>query len=180
MLETRSAHVHFRIFLLSVILLTTSFCVGSSLAQENPFLYGLGLKEFVQRGPIEVYNPNTLFDYMDGEAEVYLPLKFRLLYVSRYRKPGTDTVILVEVYDMGSPGGAQGIYRRYTGKGGNEMKGFGNAAWTDTAIILFWRNRHFFRLGPDPTAETSAAPTMNEMILMSRSMDQVTAQMKQP
>jgi len=117
---------------------------------------------------------------MDGEAEVYLPLGFRLLYVSRYRKPGTDTVILVEGYDMGSPSGAQGIYRRYTQKGGNERKGFGNAAWTDKSIILFWRNRYFFRVRPDPTAETHAAPTMNEMILMSRSMDQIAVKTHRP
>ena len=180
MRETRSAHVHFQIFLLSVILLTASLSFGSSLPQENPFLYGLGLKEFVQRGPVEVYNPDTLFDYMDGEAEVYLSLKFRLLYVSRYRKPGTDMVIHVEVYDMGSPGGAQGIYGRYTQKGGNEMKGFGNAAWTDNAILLFWRDRYFFRIGPDPTLETNAVPTMKELILMSRSLDRMTAQIKQP
>ena len=180
MAGTRPAHFHFQILLLSVVLLTTSLSAGSSLRHENPFLYGLGLKEFLQRGPTEVYNRDTLFDYMDGEAEVYMPLGFTLLCTGRFRKPGTDKMILVEVYDMSTSTGAQAIFDVYTRKGGSDVEGIGNAAWTDKAIILFWRDRYFFRVGPDPTEQTDTAPTLNDLKLFSRSIDRITAQIQQP
>jgi hypothetical protein len=165
---------------LSIIFLANSLSGGCCLRHENPFLYGVGLKEFVQRGPTEVYNRDTVFDYMDGEAEVYLPLGFKLLYTGRYRKPGTDKMILAEVYDMGSQTGARGIFDVYTRKGGTNVEGIGNAAWSDNSILLFWRNRYFFRVRPDPTSETDAPPGLNDLIRLSRSMDQITAQIQQP
>jgi hypothetical protein len=180
MTATRPTHVHFQIFLLSVVLLTASLSVGCSLRHENPFLYGAGLTEFVQRGPTEVYNRETLFDYMDGEAEIYMPLGFSLLYTARYRKPGTDAVILAEVYDMGSSAGARGIFDKYTRKGGTRVKEIGSASLTDNAVILFWRDRYFFRVGPDPTEPTDAAPTLNDLKLFSRSMDRVVSLIRQP
>jgi len=180
MLETRSIRIYFQIFLLSIVLLTTARSPGASPSHKNPFLHGLGLKEFVQRGPTEVYNRDTIFDYMDGEAEAYLPLGFTLLYTGRYRQPGTDPIILVEVYDMGSRIGAQGIFDVYSRKGGTRVEGIGDAAWTDTAILLFWRNRYFFRVRPDPTAQTDAVPGLNDLIRLSRSIDHITAQIQQP
>jgi hypothetical protein len=180
MVGIRPTHVYLQIFLLSIVLLTDSLSVGSSLRHENPFLYGLGLKEFLQCGPTEVYNRDNIFEYMDGEAEAYLPLGFTLLYTGRYRKPGTDKMILVEVYDMRSQVGAQGIFEVYTRKGGMEVKKIGSAAWTDNAIILFWRNRYFFRVRPDPTAETDAPPGLNDLTQLSRSIDRITAQIQQP
>ena len=69
-----------------------------------------------------MYNRDNIFNYMDGEAETYLPLGFRLLYIERYRKPGTGELILVEVYDMGSESGAKGIFGVYSRKGGRRVE----------------------------------------------------------
>lgn len=166
------------VFFLSIVLLGLS--IGCCPGHQNPFLYGAGPKEFVQRGPVEVYNRSTLFDYMDGEAEVYLPLGFTLLYTGRYRKPGTDAVILLEAYDMGSSRGARAIFAVYTREGGAGVQGIGDAAWTDKSVILFRRDRYFFRVRPDPTAETDLSPVLSDLIGLSRDMDRMTAQIQQP
>ncbi len=177
---TRPGSASLQIVILSIAFLTASLFAACCLPQENPFLHGPELTEFIQRGPTEVYNRDTLFDYMNGEAEAYLPLGFSLLYTERYRKPGTDIVILVEVYDMGSPTGAQGIFDVYTRKGGTEVGGIGNEAWTDKAVILFRQNRYFFRVGPDPTEPTDVFPTLNDLKLFSRSMDHVVSLVRHP
>jgi len=153
--------------------MAVSVSIGCSPRHENPFLHGLGLKQFVQRGPAEVYNRDNIFDYMDGEAEAYLPLGFRLLYSERYRKPGADKLILVEVYDMGSSNGARGVFDVYSRKGGRRVEGIGSAAWTDNSLVLFWRSKYFFRVGPDPRAETDATPDLNDLFELSRNMDRV-------
>ena len=113
---------------------------------------------------------------MDGEAEVYLPLGFGLLYTASYRKPGTGKLILVEVYDMGSSGGAKGVFDVYSRKGGRKAEGIGSAAWTDNSLILFWRSRYFFRVSPDPNAQTDATPDLKDLLDLSRNIDQVVGE----
>jgi hypothetical protein len=161
----------FQIALLSIAFLIVSLFYGCCPRHENPFLQGLSLKKFVQHGPTEVYNRDNIFDYIDGEAEAYLPLGFRLLYTERYRKPGTDKLILVEAYDMGFPNGAQGIFDVYSRKGGLKVEGLGNTAWTDNSIILFRRDRYFFRIWPDPNTETNTTPELKDLLELSRSID---------
>jgi len=153
-----------------------AFFTGCCHKHKDPFLHGIAFEGVTQRGPIEVYNRNTLFDYMNGEAEVYLPHGFTLLYTARYRKPGTDGVILVETYDMASPAGAREVYAEYTRKGGRTIEGIGSAAWTDSSILLFWRNRYFFRLGPDPTIQTDSIPQLNEIVEAAQVLDKVASQ----
>lgn len=176
----RPGNARLRILILSWAFLAASLLAGCSLPGENPFLYGLKATEFVQHGPTEVYNQDTLFDYIDGEAEVYMSLGFKLLYTSRYRKPGTDRGILVEAYDMGSSGGAKEVFQKYTRGNGGGIEGIGDAAWTDKAIILFWRDRYFLRLGPDPTEQTAEVPTLNDLKRLSHSMDHIVSRARHP
>jgi len=177
--RTRYRSICLHILLLLIAVMAVSLAIGCCPRYENPFLHGLGLKQFVQRGPTEVYNRDNIFDYMDGEAEIYLPLGFSVLYTERYRKPGTDKLILVEVYDMGSSNGAGGVFEVYSRKGGRKIEGIGSAAWTDNSFILFWRNRYFFRIGPDPSAETYTPPDLKDLFELSCKIDQVVGEIQQ-
>jgi hypothetical protein len=57
------------------------------------------------------YLPETLFEYIDGAAESYLSYNFQELLVAQYAGPGSPAASLtVEVYDMGTPLQAFGIY----------------------------------------------------------------------
>jgi len=177
--RTRYRSICLHILLLLIAVMAVSLAIGCCPRYENPFLHGLGLKQFVQRGPTEVYNRDNIFDYMDGEAEIYLPLGFSVLYTERYRKPGTDKLILVEVYDMGSSNGAGRVFHVYSRKSGRKVEGIGSAAWTDNSFILFWRSRYFFRVGPDPSAETYAPPDLKDLFELSRNIDQVVGEIHQ-
>jgi len=59
--------------------------------------------------PPRRYDGKTIYDYMDGAAEVYRMHGFRALEVWTYRR--TDGAALkLEIFDMGSPQGAFGAF----------------------------------------------------------------------
>ena len=62
-------------------------------------------------GPVR-YGPDRLYDYLDGGAERYLGYGFRELVHVRYQL-GEDPLacVTVDLYDMGGPAGAFGLFR---------------------------------------------------------------------
>jgi len=59
-------------------------------------------------GEDRTYDRNTLYDYMDGGAEVYLAFDLRQVWTRKYAGPGNGEIAL-DVFDMGSPEEAYGI-----------------------------------------------------------------------
>jgi len=90
--------------------------LSCSLPRPNPLLEGPKLKGFEQVSPLTVYNRINLFDYMNGEAEAYLPFGFHLLYVSLYGSEKTDSKMVLEIYDMSTLEGAAAILKKYSGE----------------------------------------------------------------
>jgi len=142
--------------------------LSCSLPKPNPLLEGPKLKGFEQAGPLTVYNRTNLFDYMNGEAEAYLPFGFRLLYVSIFSNEKTDSRMVLEIYDMSTPQGAGGILKEYSSEGGSGLPGIGDAAWADKGIVLLRQRNYFVRIFPDPSPENEVRPTMLEMIDLAR------------
>ena len=60
-------------------------------------------------GEDRIYDRETLFDYMDGGAEVYLAFDYRDVWTRRYADPGGRELTL-DIYDMGSSAEAFGIF----------------------------------------------------------------------
>jgi len=60
-------------------------------------------------GEDRVYDRKTLYDYMDGGAEVYLAFDFGGVWTRKYAAPG-DRELVLDIYDMGSPAEAFGIF----------------------------------------------------------------------
>jgi hypothetical protein len=105
---------------------------------------------------------------MNGEAEAYLSFGFRLLYVSIFRTEKTDSRMVLEIYDMGTPQGAGGILKKYSSEGGSSLSGIGDAAWADKGIVLLRQGNYFMRIFPDPSPENEVKPAMQEMIDLAR------------
>jgi hypothetical protein len=63
--------------------------------------------EFV--GQDAVYDRKTIYDYMDGGAEVFLAFDFRNAFVRKYKNSSGEEIAL-DICDMGSPGEAFGIF----------------------------------------------------------------------
>jgi hypothetical protein len=94
-------------------------------------------------GEMKVYVPDDLFDYMDGQAELFFVYNFERLAVQEYQR-GQEGPIIVEVYQVASPTDAYGLFSFYAtgqpmdlGAGGSAEPG---------RLISFWQGRFYARV----------------------------------
>jgi hypothetical protein len=86
-----------------------------------------------------LYDKEGIFRYMDGAGEVYLSYAYRKLFVREFAKDGQDN-ITVELFDMGTPADAFGVFTR--GRIGGPA-GVGQGSAYDTGYLLFWKDKYF-------------------------------------
>jgi hypothetical protein len=158
---------------LVVILLIFCPCAHANKTADHPFLHGLDLKGFEQKGPMLIYNRNNIFEYMNGEAENYLPNGFVLLYVGTFLVRERDAQLAMEAYDMGSQKGAKAIFDVYARPPGQGLQGIGDAAWKSKSRCLFYRGPYFIRFTADPAAVPDSRPTSEELEALARETDRV-------
>jgi len=77
----------------------------SSLQALLPRIAGWDFSE-----PPRVYQPPTLFEYINGAAENYLSYAFQELIVANYKRAETPATLTLEIYEMGSDRNSYGIY----------------------------------------------------------------------
>lgn len=86
-----------------------------------------------------VYDRKTLYDYMDGGAEVYLAFDFREVFVRKYADaPGNE--MNLDIYDMGSPAEAFGLF---SCDRQDPAAGIGQGSEYGPGLLRFWRGRYF-------------------------------------
>ncbi len=90
-------------------------------------------------GKDQFYDRKTTFRYMDGAAELYRSYGFKLLMVRRYKKFDHPPVI-VELFDMGSPEDAFGVFSFETE--GEEMH-VGQGSDYGGGLLRFWKGKFF-------------------------------------
>lgn len=90
-------------------------------------------------GKDQVYDRKTIFNYIDGGAEVYLAFDFRGVFVRTYRAPSGDEIVL-DIFDMGSPEEAYGVFS--CDRQDPEV-GIGQEATFVPGLLRFWQGRYF-------------------------------------
>jgi len=98
----------------------------------------------------ELYSPETLFDYMDGEAELFFTYGFQELAVGRYIAAEGEE-IRVEVYRLAEPDDAYGLYTFY--RQGEEVKVGIEGSLIPGRWVTFWQNRYYVRVSADRTTD---------------------------
>jgi hypothetical protein len=68
------------------------------------------LAEWKPAEEARAYDPASLFEYSDGAAEAYMSYDFKELVVGNYLHRASKATMTVEIYDMGTPLNAFGIY----------------------------------------------------------------------
>lgn len=58
----------------------------------------------------QTYSPLSLFEYIDGAAEIYLSYDFKELMVAHYQMEADSASLTLEIYDMGEGKNSFGIY----------------------------------------------------------------------
>jgi hypothetical protein len=93
----------------------------------------------IASGRDQTFDRRTLYDYMDGGAEVYLAFDFREVFTRKYTDPGGREMTL-DIYDMGSPEEAFGAFscdREDPGAGIGQESEYG------PGLLRFWQGRYF-------------------------------------
>jgi Family of unknown function (DUF6599) len=86
------------------------------------------------------YDRDTLFELINGGAEVFLALNFRAAVSRRYSKPGAPELI-VDVFDMASSSDAYGAYHHDMREG--PSAGFGHESELGGSSLFFWKDRYY-------------------------------------
>lgn len=90
-------------------------------------------------GQDAVYDRKTLYDYMDGGAEVYLAFDFREVFVRKYAD-ALENEVNLDIYDMGSPSEAFGMF---SCDRQDPEAGIGQGSEYGPGLLRFWRGRYF-------------------------------------
>lgn len=94
---------------------------------------------FAAEGPDATYDRKTIYDYIDGGAEVYLAYDMRGCLSRRYVAPGEPAVVL-DLFDMGNSADAFGAF---THDRDGEPVGVGEDGLSREGWIRFWKGRFF-------------------------------------
>jgi hypothetical protein len=98
---------------------------------------------------------NSLFDLIDGGAEVYRALNVQSVVEREYQRSG-HALILVDLFDMGSDADAFGAYRNDVRE--HPDPGIGNGSEHESSSLFFWKGRFFVAVvATEETAEAVAA-----------------------
>ncbi len=127
-----------RPFVIVACLLVTINCSGGDV--NDPFLsFPTEVEGWRAQGADAAYDRATLYDYMNGGAEMFLTYDFRRVWVRRYEGPD-ESEITADLYDMGSSEEAFGMFSF-----GREDEGIeiGQDSEYGADLLRFWKGRYF-------------------------------------
>lgn len=94
---------------------------------------------WVRARPVASYDRRTLYDYIDGAAEVYLAYGFERVLSCRYHKAGQPPIV-VDIFQMRDSKEAFGVF---SFERVDEEAGIGQGSEAGPSLIRFWKGRYF-------------------------------------
>jgi len=98
-----------------------------------------------KRAPIAYYDKDTLYNYIDGQADAFFVFDFRACAAADYvTGSGRKASVTVDVYDMGQDKDAFGMYasERY---GAKEVP-IGTQGYVEPDHVNFWKGRYYVKV----------------------------------
>jgi len=151
--------------------LAAAFLVGTAGVFASPAdMPGLlpELAGWTREGEPETYTAETLFEYIDGAADLYLSYAFDELATASYSGGGKRSMT-VEVYRHGGLRDAFGIYSQERPKNGRFVA-IGTEGYYDTGVLNFFHGPYYvkitgFYLGEsdEPTLTAAAEETAKRL-----------------
>ncbi|MCX5719000.1 MAG: hypothetical protein NT055_03385 [Nitrospirae bacterium] len=106
---------------------------------------------WVMEGKVNSYTKDTLYEYIDGESELYFPYGFEIVGSALYVKVGNPNIALVaDVFKMGSLLDAFGIYSNYRMPYAEKVN-IGSEGFVTQSQFMFYKDRYFVRLAASGT-----------------------------
>jgi len=101
------------------------------------------------------YFPETLFEYINGAAEIYLSYDFKELTAGQYEKGDSNASLIIEIYDMGNEKNSFGIYsaERFPD---SQFISVGNQGYLEEETLNFIVGKYYVKLLCFDSGEESA------------------------
>lgn len=129
--------------LIPVILILFSACSQPLVGLDTYFPKADSLDEWKWDGKPVHYDPETLYELINGEAELYHAYGFKTLSMLGYYSGSVeDTFLTVHIYDMGTPENAFGIYSSYRYPG-YQFDNIGTEAMISDYGLKFYQGSYF-------------------------------------
>ncbi len=90
---------------------------------------------------IDIYNPDNLYEYINGGAELYISYQFRHVAARTYRRENQPE-IKVDVFDMGEAWGAFGVFAQ-SRETVDDFVGLGIESEYAAGLLTFWKDRYY-------------------------------------
>lgn len=149
------------------LMLCLAFTVlPSAAAADSPSLLSIlpagGCAEgWIMDDKPALFTEDTLFDHINGEAELYFPYGFDSLATARYvKKAASGSEIAADVYRMGSLLDAFGIWSNYR-KADTAGCALGADCVLSSSQMLFYQDRYFVRL------QATGTPTPGQDVFLA-------------
>lgn len=106
--------------------------------------------------PPETYDKASLYEYINGAAELFLSYNFRKLLTVRYAGPDEEEIV-IDIFDMGDSANAFGVFSH----GREQEDGLvGQGSEYGGGLLTFWKDRYYVSIMAYP--ET---PEKKELVL---------------
>ena len=132
-------------------------------------LLPLSIGQWHPSGESRPYSGQEIFGYMDGAGEVYRAYDYRELLTQRYARPSQGE-ILVEIFDMGSPANAFGVFTYMQGRG--PAVEIGQDGEYKNGLLCFWRGKYFVCVMTDNENELARGAILELGVKVSESIGQ--------
>lgn len=122
-----------------------------AMAQKSADLARLvpaAVEGWTQSGPDRTWTPDTLHRYINGGAELYISYGFTRAFSRRFVRAGRPAETLtVDVFEMGSPAKAYGLFAHSREKPTDEV---GQGSEYGGGLLHFWKGRYYVSLLGQP------------------------------
>ena len=118
---------------------------------------------WVRGGDARCYSPDALYEYIDGSADLYLCYGFKQAVVGDYVKGGAgEHWITVDIYDMGAPLHAFGIYgaEKPPDVEEAEVGEYGTQGYSLEGLVALWKGRYYVKVSAVEREDVEAAEVL--------------------
>ncbi len=98
-----------------------------------------------------VYNPENLFEYINGAAELYISYSFKYLAARTYTKEGFPE-IKIDIFDMGNSLNAFGVFS-HSRESVDRFVAPGVESEYASGLLTFWKGRYYISILAYPETE---------------------------
>ncbi|MFB3881056.1 MAG: DUF6599 family protein [Armatimonadota bacterium] len=143
--------------LVTVVAVTLAGVLPASAAATSEVLPpAAAAGDWRTRGSVRTYSPTKLYEYIDGNADLFLSYEFADLAVGDYEPSKGEGWISVDVYNMATPLQAFGIF-------GAErppdvlLTALGAQGYESDGLIAFWKGQYYVKVSLVEGEDTAAA-----------------------